>query len=63
MDKGGAVYRLSVGVDVAAETFVVAWLAPGGQPGTPCDGEPAGRHAGGARSDRELLGRAGGGAA
>lgn len=35
---------MSVGVDVAAESFVAAWLAPGGQPGTPFTGEqtPAG---------------------
>ncbi len=39
MDEGSAVYRLYVGVDVAAETFVAAWLAPGGQPGTPFAGE------------------------
>ncbi len=33
-----------MGVDVAAETFVAAWLAPGGKPGTPGTGEqtPAG---------------------
>jgi transposase len=37
-------YQLSVGIDVAAETFVAAWLAPGGQPSTPGAGEqtPAG---------------------
>ncbi len=39
MEEGSAVYRLYVGVDVAAETFVAAWLAPGGQPGTPFAGE------------------------
>ncbi len=39
MDERNAGYRLSVGVDVAAETFVAAWLAPGGQPGTPFAGE------------------------
>src|SRR5215217_6148621 len=44
MEAGSAAYRLYVGVDVAAETFVAAWLAPGGQPGTPFTGEqtPAG---------------------
>ncbi len=39
MEEGSAVSRLSVGVDVAAETFVAAWPAPGGQPGTPFAGE------------------------
>ena len=39
MEEGSAVYRLYVGVDVAAATFVAAWLAPGGQPGTPFTGE------------------------
>ncbi len=35
---------MSVGIDSAAETFVAAWLAPGGQPTTPISGEqrPAG---------------------
>ncbi len=44
MEEGGVVYQLYVGVDVAAETFVAAWLAPGGQPGTPVTHEqtPAG---------------------
>jgi transposase len=44
MDEGSAAYRLYVGIDVAAETFVAAWLAPGGQPSTPVSGEqtPAG---------------------
>jgi hypothetical protein len=28
-----------VGVDVPAESFVAAWLAPGGQPGAPFTGE------------------------
>lgn len=32
-------YRLYVGVDIAADTFTAAWLAPGGQPGTPFTGE------------------------
>jgi transposase len=37
-------YQLYVGVDVAAETFVAAWLAPGGKPTTPFASEqtPAG---------------------
>src|SRR5215217_2236551 len=39
MEAGSAAYRLYVGVDVAAETFVAAWLAPGGQPGTPFTSE------------------------
>jgi len=44
MEEGGVVYQLYVGVDVAAEAFVAAWLAPGGQPGTPFTHEqtPAG---------------------
>jgi transposase len=44
MDEGGATYQVYVGIDVAAETFVAAWLAPGGQPGTPVTHEqtPAG---------------------
>ena len=44
MGEEHAAYQLFVGVDVAAETFVAAWLAPGGQPGTPVTGEqtPAG---------------------
>jgi transposase len=44
MEAGSAAYQLYVGVDVAAETFVAAWLAPGGQPGAPFTGEqgPAG---------------------
>ncbi len=39
MEAGSAIYRLYVGVDVAAETFVAAWLAPGGQAGAPVAGE------------------------
>ncbi|HEY8600222.1 MAG TPA: IS110 family transposase [Thermomicrobiales bacterium] len=37
-------YRLFVGVDIAADTFTAAWLAPGGQPAAPFTGEqtPAG---------------------
>ncbi len=44
MEAGSAAYQLYVGVDVAAETFVAAWLAPGGQPTSPFTGEqtPAG---------------------
>ena len=44
MEDGGAAYQVYVGVDVAAETFVAAWLAPGRKPGTPVTGEqtPAG---------------------
>ena len=44
MENGGAAYQLYVGVDVAAETFVAAWLAPGGKPTQPFTGEqtPAG---------------------
>ncbi len=44
MGEEGAAYRLYVGVDVAAETVVAAWLAPGGQPAAPFTGEqtPAG---------------------
>ncbi len=34
MEEGGTVYQLYVGIDVAAETFVAAWLAPGGKPVT-----------------------------
>ncbi len=39
MEEGRAAYRLYVGVDVAAETFVAAWLAPGGKPAAPFTGE------------------------
>ena len=39
MDDRGVPYRLYVGVDIAAETFVAAWLAPGGKPDTPFTGE------------------------
>jgi hypothetical protein len=35
MNAEGAAYRLYVGVDIAAENFVAAWLAAGGQPGAP----------------------------
>jgi len=39
MEDARVVDQLYVGVDIAAETFVAAWLAPGGQPGTPFTGE------------------------
>jgi transposase len=44
MGEAHAAYQLFVGVDVAAETFVAAWLTPGGKLGTPVTGEqtPAG---------------------
>ena len=44
MEDGSVAYQLYVGVDIAAETFVAAWLAPGGKPTTPFAGEqtPAG---------------------
>src|SRR3954453_13202275 len=44
MADGREVYQRYVGVDIAAETFVAAWLAPGGKPSTPFTGEqtPAG---------------------
>ena len=44
MEDTRVAYQLYVGVDIAAETFVAAWLVPGGQPGTPVTGEqtPAG---------------------
>jgi transposase len=44
MEARNAAYQLYVGIDVAAETFVAAWLAPGGQPTAPVTGEqtPAG---------------------
>ncbi len=32
MGEEHAAYQVFVGVDVAAETFVAAWLAPGGKP-------------------------------
>lgn len=41
MEDGGAVYQLYVGVDIAAETFIAAWRAPGGKPATPFTGEQA----------------------
>src|SRR3954449_12003945 len=44
MEDARVAYQLYVGFDIAAETFVAAWLVPGGQPGTPVTGEqtPAG---------------------
>jgi hypothetical protein len=44
MDDTSAVYQLYVGIDVAADTFTAAWLAPGGTPTPPLTGEqtPAG---------------------
>ena len=44
MEGGSATYQVYVGVDVAAATFVAAWLAPDGTPTAPCTGEqtPAG---------------------
>src|SRR5437763_2549195 len=44
MEGGRAAYQRYVGVDVAAATFVAAWLAPGGKPAAPFTGEqtPAG---------------------
>jgi transposase len=39
MEDGGVAYQLYVGVDIAAETFVAAWLTPGGKPTTPFTGE------------------------
>ena len=39
MEDEVAAYRLYVGIDVAAETFVAAWLAPGGQLAAPFTGE------------------------
>ena len=44
MEDVRVAYQLQVGVDIAAETFVAAWLAPGGKPDTLFTGEqtPAG---------------------
>jgi len=39
MEDGGAAYQVYVGVDIAAETFTAAWLAPGGKPTTPFTSE------------------------
>ncbi len=39
MEAGSAAYQLYVGVDVAAETFVAAWLVPEGTPSAPYTGE------------------------
>jgi transposase len=41
MEEAGAAYQLYVGVDIAADSFTAAVLAPGGQPGTPFTGEQA----------------------
>src|SRR3954451_12927566 len=44
MEDARVAYQLYVGIDIAAESFVAAWLAPSGKPGTPFTGEqtPAG---------------------
>ncbi len=44
MEDASVAYQLYVGVDIAAETFVAAWLAPGGKSAAPFTGEqtPAG---------------------
>ena len=39
MEDQGVAYQLYVGIDVAAETFVAAWLAPEGPPSAPVTGE------------------------
>ena len=39
MDDRSVLYQLYVGIDVAAETFVAAWIAPEGQPTAPVSGE------------------------
>lgn len=39
MEDQSVAYQLYVGIDVAAETFVAAWLAPDRQPSAPCTGE------------------------
>ena len=39
MENQGVAYQLYVGIDVAAESFVAAWLAPEGQPAAPVSGE------------------------
>jgi len=39
MEGEDARYRVYVGVDIAAETFTAAWLAPGGKPTTPFTSE------------------------
>jgi len=38
-EDGRALDQLYVGIDVAAETFVVAWIGPGGKPAMPFTGE------------------------
>jgi transposase len=52
MDGGRVGYQLYVGVDVAADTFTAAWLAPGGKPVAPYTGEQTA--AGFATLDRRL---------
>jgi transposase len=44
MADPGAPYQLYVGIDIAAETFTAAWLAPGAVPAAPltCDQTPQG---------------------
>lgn len=39
MEDGRARYRLYVSIDIAAETFTAAWLAPGGKPTAPLTGQ------------------------
>ncbi|HEY8602126.1 MAG TPA: transposase, partial [Thermomicrobiales bacterium] len=39
MEGQRVAYQLYVGVDVAAETFVAAWLVPDGSPTAPASGE------------------------
>ena len=39
MEDRSVAYQLYAGIDVAAETFVAAWLAPGGRPGAPITDE------------------------
>ena len=39
MEDASVAYQLYVGVDIAAETFVAAWLAPGGKSAAPFTGE------------------------
>jgi len=39
MEDQGTAYQLYVGIDVAADTFTAAWLAPGGSPPAPFSGE------------------------
>ncbi len=39
MEDGSVTYRLYVGVDIAAATFVAAWLIPGEKLAAPFTGE------------------------